>query len=190
MFSPKQTPPSFSQYPAQGMRQFPFGSSFNQSPPMGPVNSGKGGMGGIQGLLQRFMPKGASPSVGGVTGSLTGATSTGTGITGMLGNVQQVLKMAQTAGPVVQQYGPMVKNLPAMLKMIKAFNSSEDVDELEESTDYAIDDEHSEQETKNKIEIQKENINRIETDTQKKEISKKKREEDKLPGTSSPKLYI
>ncbi|WP_226034750.1 YqfQ family protein [Aquibacillus saliphilus] len=182
MFSQMRGPSSFGQYPNAGMmRQFPFASNFTQPPNLGPTAPTQGGMGGIQGLLQKFTGGvGTSQSAGAVTSTAT----TGSGVTGMLGNVQQLLKMAQSAGPVIQQYGPMAKNLPMMFKMLKAFNEDDESDDTAET----IKSDQTEEDKNNKVEINKENINKIETDTKRKRVVDKKKEISS--GISTPKLFI
>ncbi|WP_053219476.1 VrrA/YqfQ family protein [Virgibacillus senegalensis] len=182
MFNPSQGP--------SGYRPFPFSQGIRPPGGFPPNFPGPyaGGMpsprGGLSGLLQRFTQPSAVSQFPATGGSKWMST---------LGNVQQALKMAQSAMPVIQQYGPMVKNIPMMINMLKAFNDddSDEADkEADEETDESAEYEEvsSEDETE-RIEIEQENLYKMEAvDKQSRKKAKKFRSVQS--GDSVPKLYI
>ncbi|QTM99592.1 hypothetical protein ERJ70_09955 [Sediminibacillus dalangtanensis] len=136
----------------------------------------------MSGLLQRF----TQPSA---VSQFPAAAGGGSKLTSTLGNVQQAIKMAQSAMPVIQQYGPMVKNIPMMINMLKAFNEEDGSDVDEETAKSEAAHSVSSEEEGDKIEMEQENLYKIEAaDKPKRKTVRKARTTQS--GNSVPKLYI
>ncbi len=180
MFNPNQGPSGIGSFPfSQGVRP-PGGFPPNFPTPFQGGGPAPGGGRGLAGLLQRFTQPAAV--------SQFPAAAGGSKLTSTLGNVQQAIKMAQSAMPVIQQYGPMVKNIPMMINMLKAFNEDDD-SEGDEETGKSASQSVSPEEEEDKIEIEQENLYKIEAaDKPKRKAPQKTRSTQS--GNSVPKLYI
>ncbi|SDL68589.1 VrrA/YqfQ family protein [Sediminibacillus halophilus] len=181
MFNPSQGPSGIGSFPfSQGVRS-PGGFPSNfPTPYHGGVPAPRGG--GLSGLLQRF----TQPSA---VSQFPAAAGGGSKLTSTLGNVQQAIKMAQSAMPVIQQYGPMVKNIPMMINMLKAFNEEDSSDVDQETTESESVERVSSEEEVDKIEIEQENLYKIEAAEKPKKKTMRKVHTTQS-GKSIPKLYI